>query len=57
MDAIYILSPKPHIVDCIMAEFEQRRYRGFFLIWTTCKSLRSDAMRSGLRTWQYSHHR
>ncbi|KAH3906734.1 hypothetical protein HBI56_062400 [Parastagonospora nodorum] len=35
MDAIYILSPKPHIVDCIMAEFEQRRYRGFFLIWTT----------------------
>jgi syntaxin-binding protein 1 len=35
MDAIYILTPKPHIVDCIMAEFEQRRYRGFFLIWTT----------------------
>ena len=36
MDAVYILTPKPHIVDCIMAEFEQRRYRGFFLIWTTC---------------------
>ncbi|KAF2829393.1 Sec1-like protein [Ophiobolus disseminans] len=35
MDAIYIITPKPHIVDCIMAEFEQRRYRGFFLIWTT----------------------
>jgi len=39
MDAIYIITPKPHIVDCIMAEFEQRRYRGFFLIWTTCKRL------------------
>ncbi|KAF1839448.1 Sec1-like protein [Decorospora gaudefroyi] len=35
MDAIYIITPKPHIVDCIMAEFDQRRYRGFFLIWTT----------------------
>jgi syntaxin-binding protein 1 len=37
MDAIYIITPKPHIVDCIMAEFDQRRYRGFFLIWTTCE--------------------
>lgn len=36
MDAVYILTPKPHIVDCLMAEFEQRRYRGFFLIWTSC---------------------
>ncbi|EMD95439.1 hypothetical protein COCC4DRAFT_182788 [Bipolaris maydis ATCC 48331] len=35
MDAVYILTPKPHIVDCMMAEFDQRRYRGFFLIWTT----------------------
>ncbi|KAL6710234.1 syntaxin binding protein 1 [Coniothyrium glycines] len=35
MDAVYIITPKPHIVDCLMAEFEQRRYRGFFLIWTT----------------------
>ena len=38
MDAIYIITPKPHIVDCIMAEFDQRRYRGFFLIWTTRKT-------------------
>ncbi|KAH8714078.1 syntaxin-binding protein-like protein 2 [Phaeosphaeriaceae sp. PMI808] len=35
MDAIYIITPKAHIVDCMMAEFDQRRYRGFFLIWTT----------------------
>ncbi|KAI4938740.1 uncharacterized protein J4E92_000021 [Alternaria infectoria] len=35
MDAVYIITPKPHIVDCMMAEFDQRRYRGFFLIWTT----------------------
>lgn len=42
MDAVYILTPKPHIVDCLMAEFEQRRYRGFFLIWTTCTYRRNN---------------
>ncbi|KAF2838703.1 syntaxin-binding protein-like protein 2 [Patellaria atrata CBS 101060] len=35
MDAIYLLSPLPHIVDCIMADFERRRYRRSFLIWTS----------------------
>lgn len=34
MDAIYLLSPQPHIVDCLMADFERRRYRRAFLIWT-----------------------
>ena len=36
MDAIYFLSPEPHIVDCIMADFEHRRYRGAILLWTGC---------------------
>ena len=35
MDAIYLLSPEPHIVDCLMADLEKRRYRGAFLIWTS----------------------
>ncbi|OCL07025.1 Sec1-like protein [Glonium stellatum] len=35
MDAVYILSPQPHVVDCIMADLERRRYRGTFLIWTS----------------------
>jgi syntaxin-binding protein 1 len=35
MDAIYILTPEPHIVDCIMADFERRRYRRTFLFWTS----------------------
>jgi hypothetical protein len=35
MDTIYILTPKPHIVDCVMAELEVRRYRGLFLVWTS----------------------
>ena len=35
MDAVYILSPLPHIVDCVMADFERRRYRRSFLIWTS----------------------
>jgi syntaxin-binding protein 1 len=34
MDAIYILSPEPHIVDCLLADFERRRYRQAFLVWT-----------------------
>ncbi|GAB1318965.1 syntaxin binding protein 1 [Madurella fahalii] len=34
MDAIYILSPQPHIVDCLLADFERRRYRRGFIVWT-----------------------
>ncbi|KAI9667522.1 MAG: vacuolar sorting protein VPS33/slp1 [Bathelium mastoideum] len=34
MDALYFLSPQAHIVDCVMADFERRRYRKSFLIWT-----------------------
>lgn len=33
MDAIYLLSPQPHILDCLMADFERRRYRKSFLVW------------------------
>ncbi|ORY16736.1 Sec1-like protein [Clohesyomyces aquaticus] len=35
MDAIYFLTPEPYVVDCLMADFERRRYRGAFLIWTS----------------------
>lgn len=35
MDAVYFLSPQPHIVDCLMADFERRRYRRSFIIWTS----------------------
>lgn len=35
MDAVYILSPLPHIVDCLMADFERRWYRRAFVIWTS----------------------
>ncbi|KAL8906478.1 MAG: hypothetical protein Q9207_002016 [Kuettlingeria erythrocarpa] len=34
MDAVYLLSPLPHIVDCLMADLERQRYRRTFLIWT-----------------------
>ncbi len=34
MDAIYLLSPQPHIVDCLLADFERRRYKKSFLVWT-----------------------
>ena len=35
LDVIYILSPQPHIVECLMADFQQRRYRRSFLLWTS----------------------
>lgn len=35
MDAVYILSPQSHIVDCLMADLERRRYRRSFIIWTS----------------------
>lgn len=35
LDAVYILTPLPHIVDCLLADFEKRRYRRSFLIWTS----------------------
>jgi syntaxin-binding protein 1 len=35
MDAIYLLSPQPHIVDCLMADFERGRYRKSYLVWTS----------------------
>ncbi|KAI9821669.1 MAG: vacuolar sorting protein VPS33/slp1 [Pycnora praestabilis] len=43
MDAIYLLSPQPHLVDCLMADFERRRYRKSYLVWT---SLLDPALRS-----------
>lgn len=35
MEAIYMLSPEPHIVDCVMADLEHRRYRKVSLLWTS----------------------
>ncbi|KAL1955523.1 hypothetical protein VTO42DRAFT_8477 [Malbranchea cinnamomea] len=32
-DAVYILSPLPHIVDCLVADLQRRRYRAGFVIW------------------------
>lgn len=35
MDALYILSPMTHIVDCLMADFDVKRYRKARLVWTS----------------------
>ncbi|AEO55256.1 hypothetical protein MYCTH_2298909 [Thermothelomyces thermophilus ATCC 42464] len=34
MDALYLLSPQPHIVECLLADFSCHRYRRGFIIWT-----------------------
>ena len=35
MDAVYVLTPLRHIVDCLVADLERRRYRRSFVIWTS----------------------
>jgi len=35
MDAIYILSPQTHIVDCLIADLERRKYKKYYLVWTS----------------------
>lgn len=39
MDALYFLSPQPHILDCLLADFERRRYRKSYIVWTSRKRL------------------
>ncbi|KAM3424459.1 hypothetical protein BST61_g6463 [Cercospora zeina] len=34
-DAIYLITPQPWIVDCVMADFEKRKYRRSHLVWTS----------------------
>ncbi|KIX08458.1 uncharacterized protein Z518_03114 [Rhinocladiella mackenziei CBS 650.93] len=34
-DAIYLLSPLPHIVECLKADLSRKRYRQAHLIWTS----------------------
>ena len=41
VDAVYLLSPQPHIVDCLLADLERRRYRRSYITWTSCEGPRS----------------
>jgi hypothetical protein len=42
MDVVYFLTPQPYIVDCLLADFERRRYRRTFLYWTSSKLPRAS---------------
>ncbi len=44
MDVVYLLSPLSHIVDCLMADLERRRYRKSYVIWTSGMSLDSGVV-------------
>ncbi|PHH70728.1 hypothetical protein CDD80_5768 [Ophiocordyceps camponoti-rufipedis] len=35
MDAVYFLSPESQTVECLLADFESRRYRRAYLLWTS----------------------
>ncbi|KAF2739056.1 syntaxin-binding protein-like protein 2 [Polyplosphaeria fusca] len=61
-DAVYLLTPESHIVDCVMADFERRRYRGAFLVWTSLPPAplreridRSQMAKSQLRDFKVLH--
>lgn len=51
-DALYILSALPHIVDCVMADLERRRYRKYFLVWTSSMNMEIDPQ--GIRPFAYT---
>ncbi|KAI9752486.1 MAG: DEAH-box ATP-dependent RNA helicase prp22 [Chaenotheca gracillima] len=34
-DAVYLLTPQAHVVECLVADLEQRRYRSAYLVWTS----------------------
>ncbi|KAL8980310.1 MAG: hypothetical protein Q9205_004572 [Flavoplaca limonia] len=57
MDAVYLLSPLPHILDCLMADLERRRYRRTFLVWTSLLplELQSRLDRSAMAKQQIVH--
>lgn len=50
-DAIYLLSPLPHVVECLKADLSRRRYRRAHLIWTSHlpRSLYDELFRSEAR--------
>ncbi|MCJ1378484.1 vacuolar sorting protein VPS33/slp1 [Xylographa soralifera] len=35
LDAVYLLTPEPHIVECLIMDFERRRYHRSYLVWTS----------------------
>jgi syntaxin-binding protein 1 len=50
-DAIYFLTPLPHVVETLKADLNRRRYRRAFLVWTSNlpRHLRDELFRSESR--------
>ncbi|KAL8997438.1 MAG: hypothetical protein Q9169_003301 [Polycauliona sp. 2 TL-2023] len=57
MDAVYLLSPLPHVLDCLMADLERQRYRRTFLVWTSLlpSDLQNRLDRSAMAKQQVVH--
>ncbi|KAF3935530.1 hypothetical protein ABW19_dt0201704 [Dactylella cylindrospora] len=59
MEAVYLLTPKPYVLDCLVSEFKRPkpRYMGGHLVWTSSlpDSMRQHLVRqvqeSGNRNW------
>ena len=50
LDAVYLLSPKPYVVDCLVSDLERHKYQRAYLIWTSRQSLPSDVYVGSLHT-------
>lgn len=60
MDALYFLTPQTHILDCLLADFERRRYRKSYIVWTSGQRVipqvyRHDLIALTLRLQQFRH--
>lgn len=38
LDVIYLLSPEPHIIECLIADLERQRYRRSYVVWNSSSS-------------------
>ena len=53
IDAIYILTPEPYVVDCVVADLDRRRYRGVSVLWTSREQFRRNKKEFTLITRQF----
>lgn len=58
-DAIYLLTPLPHIVEALKADLNRKRYRRGFLVWTSHlpRQLHEEIFRSESRQRMIAHSR
>ncbi len=52
LEAVYLLSAAPYVVDCLVADIERKTYRRSYLIWTS-SWFGPTFLAQGIRSDQY----